>query len=167
MNSDTDEKYDMLEELASMNESEVLEQLTEHLKDVDWFSAYREQLWNARDEGHRATVIILLNTFFEAYLRDAFNRHYHEQGFDEKERFFIEGMTHSQILDQSRKLGLLSEDNYRILKNLNKARNAYAHDLLNWVPARSTEIEEQGEVKAAFTLHETVLREGVEALQED
>lgn len=167
MKSNTDEKYESLDELTeNENWPEELENILEHLKRVDWFSEYREQLWRARDEGHRATVIILLNTFFEGYLHDAFKQHYREKGLTDDELFFIDKMNHSQILDRSRQLDLLSENNYRILKSLNKARNSYSHDLMNWIPSNTTEIEEQGEVEAAFQLHQDILLNDSEVLRD-
>ncbi|MFC7213045.1 hypothetical protein ACFQO4_02980 [Saliphagus sp. GCM10025334] len=167
MKSNTDEKYERLDELAENEDwPEELNRITDRLKEIDWFSEYREQLWRARDEGHRATVIILLNTFFEAYLYDAFKQYYREKGLTDDELFFIEKMNHNQILDQSRQTGILSENNYRILKNLNMARNSYAHDLLNWTPSNTTEIEEQGEVEAAFQLHQDILLNGSQVLSE-
>jgi len=158
MNSNTAEKYEILDELAENEDwPEELGDIADRLKEIDWFSEYREQLWRARDEGHRATVIILLNTFFEAYLQDTFEQHYREKGLIDDELFFIKKMNYSQILDRSRQIGLLSENNYRILKSLNKARNSYAHDLMNWTPSNTTEIEEQEEVEAAFRLHQDIL----------
>lgn len=167
MRSNTDDKYESIDELAeNENWPEELGNIVEHLKNVDWFSEYREQLWRARDEGHRATVIILLNTFFEGYLHDAFEQHYREKELTDDELFFIDKMNYSQILDQSRQLDLLSENNYRILKSLNKARNSYSHDLMNWTPSNTTEIEEQGEVEAAFQLHQDILLNDSEVLRD-
>lgn len=164
--SDTDEKYEVLEEILGEGDlPDEMELIVDHLKKVDWFSQFREEVWEARKRGHRTTVIILLNIFFEAYITDLLKKYYREKGLEEDELFFIQDMTYHSTLNKCREFDLINENNYRILKELNKARNTYAHDLENWAPGNSTEIEEQKEVEKAFQLHLKVLTEGMEHLQ--
>lgn len=167
MKSDTDEKYEILDRfLEEDNPPDHLKEIVDRLKRIDWFSQYREELWAARKRGHRTTVILLLNIFFEAYLYDLLKEYYRENGLEGDELFFLQEMSHNDVLDKCRDFDLVSENNYRILKELNTARNQYAHELENWAPVNSTQIEEQEEVEEAVQLHLDVLTEGTEQLCE-
>lgn len=166
MKSDTDEKYEILDRLLEEEDlPDYMGDIVDRLKQLDWFSQYREELWEARKQGHRTTVIILLNIFFEAYLFDLLKGYYRETGIEGDELFFLHDMSHNDVLNKCRDFDLISENNYRILKELNAARNQYAHELENWAPTNRTQIEDQEEVEEAFQLHLDVLSEGPEYLR--
>lgn len=146
----------ILNEVGEINESELtsLVDSEEIVKSFDSKVFHFNEVLRAYRADKTEILIILLSIYFESWCRSRLEEHFQTTAENDQAASVSDKMPFKSALDTCRGLGLLPENDYRLMNNTRKSRNKYAHGIERFHGSERTVLEEDGDVEDAIRLYE-------------